>query len=180
VLLTAATGKAEQKSLFSAASRLSYQTMRDLAGSAACRVVARFRPQSAREGTGRCFKSLGEDTVAFSSPETSNNFTFDRIYGESSSQEELFQDVKPIVHAVLNGYNGTVLAYGQTGSGKTHTLLGDIEDVAQRGIVPRAIRELSSGISSCKTDCTFQASQTCQGTHDKAKPALMCAASMCR
>jgi len=63
------------------------------------------------------------------------------------------------VHAVLNGYNGTVLAYGQTGSGKTHTLLGSIEDVAQRGIVPRAIRELSMGISSCKTGCTFQASR---------------------
>ncbi len=127
--------------------------------SAGCRVVARFRPQSAREVNGRCFKSLSVDTVAFSSPETSNNFTFDRIYGEAISQEDLFQDVRPIVHAVLNGYNGTVLAYGQTGSGKTHTLLGSIEDVAQRGIVPRAIRELSMGISSCKTGCTFQASR---------------------
>ncbi len=127
--------------------------------SVVCRVVARFRPQSAREVNGRCFKSLSVDTVAFSSPETSNNFTFDRIYGEASSQEDLFQDVRPIVHAVLNGYNGTVLAYGQTGSGKTHTLLGSIEDVSQRGIVPRAIRELSIGISSCKTDCTFQASR---------------------
>ncbi|DBA71185.1 TPA: hypothetical protein ACH3X2_011584 [Trebouxia sp. C0005] len=127
--------------------------------SAGCRVVARFRPQSSREVNGRCFKSLSVDTVAFSSPETSNNFTFDRIYDEASSQEDLFQDVRPIVHAVLNGYNGTVLAYGQTGSGKTHTLLGSIEDVSQRGIVPRAIRELSIGISSCKTDCTFQASR---------------------
>ena len=120
--------------------------------------MARFRPQSSREVNGRCFKSLSEDTVGFSSPESSNSFTFDRIYGEASSQEDMFQDVKPIIHQVLNGYNGTVLAYGQTGSGKTHTLLGNIEDATQRGIVPRAIRELSMGISNCKTDCTFQVS----------------------
>ncbi len=126
---------------------------------AACRVVARFRPQSSKEVNGRCFKSLSEDTACFSSPESSNSFSFDRIYGEASSQEDIFQDVKPIVHAVLNGYNGTVLAYGQTGSGKTHTLLGNIEDTAERGVVPRAIRELSMGISSCDTDCTFQARQ---------------------
>ena len=119
-------------------------------------MVARFRPQSLREGNGRCFNSLSEETVCFGSQESSNGFTFDRIYGEASTQEDMFQDVKPIVHAVLNGCNGTVLAYGQTGSGKTHTLLGNIEDASQRGIVPRAVRELAQGIASCKTDCTFQ------------------------
>lgn len=118
-------------------------------------MVARFRPQSLKEGNGRCFKSLSEETVCFGTQESSN-FTFDRIHGEASTQEDMFQDVKPIVHAVLNGYNGTVLAYGQTGSGKTHTLLGNIEDASQRGIVPRAVRELAQGISDCKTDCTFQ------------------------
>ena len=119
-------------------------------------MVARFRPQSLRERNGRCFKSLSEETVCFGSQDSSNSFTFDRIYGEASTQEDMFQDVKPIVHAVLNGYNGTVLAYGQTGSGKTHTLLGNIEDASHRGIVPRAVRELAQGIASCKTDCTFQ------------------------
>ena len=118
--------------------------------------MARFRPQSLREGNGRCFKSLSEETVCFGNQDSSNSFTFDRIYGEASTQEDMFQDVKPIVHAVLNGYNGTVLAYGQTGSGKTHTLLGNIEDASQRGIVPRAVSELAQGITNCKTDCTFQ------------------------
>ena len=119
-------------------------------------MVARFRPQSLREGSGRCFKSLSEETVCFGNQESSNSFTFDSIYGEASTQEDMFQDVKPIVHAVLSGYNGTVLAYGQTGSGKTHTLLGNIEDTSQRGIVPRAVRELADGIASCGSDCTFQ------------------------
>ena len=128
-----------------------------MAESASCRVVARFRPQSFREGSGRCFKGLSEDTVSFCSPESSNSYSFDRIYGEASTQEDMFQDVKPIVHKVLDGYNGTVLAYGQTGSGKTHTLLGDINSSENRGIVPRAIRELANGISSCKSGCTFQA-----------------------
>lgn len=113
---------------------------------------------------GRCFSSLSTGTVHFSSPESANTFTFDRIYGEDSSQEDLFQDVKPIVHAVLNGYNGTVLAYGQTGSGKTHTLLGAIDDQVARGIVPRAVRELAHGISTCKSGCTFK---VCNALHSK-------------
>ena len=132
------------------------QPLRNVEALRVCRVVARFRSQSAREGSGRCCSSLAEDTVCFSSQEFSNNFTFDRIYGETSTQEDIFLDVKPIVHAVLNGYNGTVLAYGQTGSGKTHTLLGNIENASQKGIVPRAVRELSHGISNCTSDCTVQ------------------------
>ena len=103
---------------------------------------------------------MSTDTVCFSSPENTNQFTFDRIYGEDSSQEDLFQDVKPIVHAVLNGYNGTVLAYGQTGSGKTHTLLGAIDDQVARGIVPRAVRELAHGITTCTSGCSFKVTLT--------------------
>ena len=33
-----------------------------------------------------------------------------------------------IVHAALDGYNGTVLCYGQTASGKTHTQIGTPAD----------------------------------------------------
>ena len=139
--------------------------MKAIKGVLLCRVIARFRPQSARELNGRCFSSLSTDTVRFNSPETTNNFTFDRIYGEDSSQEDVFQDVKPIVHAVLNGYNGTVLAYGQTGSGKTHTLLGAIDDQDARGIVPRAVRELAHGISTCTSGCSFKVWPTCNAEH---------------
>ncbi|KAL3681098.1 hypothetical protein R1sor_024054 [Riccia sorocarpa] len=50
-------------------------------------------------------------------------FTFDRTYGSSSSQREVYDDVAhSIVHSVMCGYNGTILAYGQTASGKTVTM----------------------------------------------------------
>lgn len=52
-------------------------------------------------------------------------FTFDRTYGSSSTQREIYDDVAhSIVHSVMCGYNGTILAYGQTASGKTFTMEG--------------------------------------------------------
>mmetsp|Transcript_18969 Transcript_18969/g.29213 ORF Transcript_18969/g.29213 Transcript_18969/m.29213 type:complete len:1455 (+) Transcript_18969:91-4455(+) len=53
------------------------------------------------------------------------DFSFDRVFGEKTSQSDLFQHtISPIASQLLEGYNCTVLAYGQTGSGKTHTLMG--------------------------------------------------------
>ena len=51
-------------------------------------------------------------------------FTFDAVHGEDSTQAEVYNSVKGIVDAVVEGYNGTIVAYGQTGSGKTHTVFG--------------------------------------------------------
>lgn len=43
-------------------------------------------------------------------------FTFDAVWDETSSQEEIFfKCAEPIIDAVLAGYNGTIFAYGQTG-----------------------------------------------------------------
>ena len=48
---------------------------------------------------------------------------------------------------ILNGYNGTVFAYGQTGAGKSYTMMGsDIEDEAQRGIIPRIVEQMFRSI----------------------------------
>lgn len=49
---------------------------------------------------------------------------------------------------VLDGYNGTIMAYGQTGTGKTYTLgqLGE-EDVADRGIMVRAMEDILAQVS---------------------------------
>ena len=41
-----------------------------------------------------------------------------------ASQQEAFQQARPLIKSFLKGTNCTVLAYGPTGSGKTHTLLG--------------------------------------------------------
>lgn len=53
-------------------------------------------------------------------------FTFDRSFGQDSSQVTVYQSVvAPFIDEVLAGYNCTVFAYGQTGTGKTHTMIGD-------------------------------------------------------
>lgn len=73
------------------------------------------------------------------------NFTFDYVYDQDSTQEFVYENTaKPAVCSVFEGYNATMLAYGQTGTGKTHTMEGfkyNGND-PQRGIVPRAMEEI--------------------------------------
>jgi len=63
------------------------------------------------------------------------------------NQAMLYEETaKPIIESVLDGFNGTIFAYGQTGSGKTHTMLGEVQDVEKRGIIPRMVRTLFTRI----------------------------------
>lgn len=50
-------------------------------------------------------------------------FSFGHVFGESSTQEELYSRIgKPAVDGLLLGLNATVVAYGHTGSGKTFSM----------------------------------------------------------
>lgn len=72
-------------------------------------------------------------------------FTFDGVYGISSSTEIIYSEiVRPIVNGVLDGYNGTVFAYGQTSCGKTFTMEGIESPSAQKGIIPRCCEHILS------------------------------------
>ncbi|KAJ8562680.1 hypothetical protein K7X08_031132 [Anisodus acutangulus] len=51
-------------------------------------------------------------------------FQFNRVFGPSATQEDVFRDTKPLVRSVMDGYNVCIFAYGQTGSGKTYTMSG--------------------------------------------------------
>jgi len=64
---------------------------------------------------------------------------FDGAYGPDSKQTQLFEDAKPVIMSVVDGYNVCIMAYGQTGSGKTYTMMGPPEDP---GVNRRAIQEL--------------------------------------
>ena len=66
-------------------------------------------------------------------------FTFDRMYTPKATQNEIYQDVKPLTMSVLDGYNCCVFAYGQTGTGKTHTMQGPASDP---GVTYRAVKDL--------------------------------------
>uniref|UniRef100_A0A8C6SVR1 Kinesin family member 25 n=1 Tax=Neogobius melanostomus TaxID=47308 RepID=A0A8C6SVR1_9GOBI len=48
----------------------------------------------------------------------------ERMHGPEDSQNAVFDELKPLLTSLLDGYNVCIMAYGQTGSGKTHTMLG--------------------------------------------------------
>ena len=57
-------------------------------------------------------------------PRGVKSFAFERAFAPAETQEDVFEEVAPILTSVLDGFNGAILAYGQTGSGKTHTMIG--------------------------------------------------------
>ncbi|KAK9868648.1 hypothetical protein WJX84_012466 [Apatococcus fuscideae] len=100
--------------------------------------------------------TLDKTSLKFLGPECfSNTFSFDAIFEQQDPQDRIFYDVESIVLSVLQGFNGTICAYGQTGSGKTHTLFGDIGSSSTRGIVPRAMAAVCTGMASNTEDCIF-------------------------
>jgi len=88
-------------------------------------------------------QTLKISKVAKSSEERSeeHSFGFDRVFGPSSSQEFVFQEVSEFVQSALDGYNVCLFSYGQTGSGKTHTMQGS-GNGSMRGIIPRAMQQV--------------------------------------
>ena len=79
------------------------------------------------------------------------SFTFDAVFDEKATQEDLFREVYHLVISALDGYKVCIFAYGQTGSGKTHTMEGDYENPRERGIIPRAVEALFTNIEKLKT-----------------------------
>ncbi|PHT60910.1 hypothetical protein T459_35239 [Capsicum annuum] len=70
-------------------------------------------------------------------------FEFNRVFGSSATQEDVFRDTKPLVRSVMDGYNVCIFAYGQTGSGKTYTMSGPGGDSTKEfGINQLALNDL--------------------------------------
>lgn len=84
-------------------------------------------------------------------------FELDRVYPMTAKQSDVFDDVRPLISSVLDGYNVCILAYGQTGSGKTYTMEGTIEDP---GVIQRAIGELFNQMNDKNQTHLFKLSMT--------------------
>uniref|UniRef100_A0A3B4A1C6 Kinesin motor domain-containing protein n=1 Tax=Periophthalmus magnuspinnatus TaxID=409849 RepID=A0A3B4A1C6_9GOBI len=83
-----------------------------------------------------------------------------RVHAPEDSQDTVFEEVKPLLRSLLDGYNVCIMAYGQTGSGKTHTMIGaeplellsETQQEVQQGVVPKAASELFRLISQKPTE----------------------------
>jgi hypothetical protein len=114
--------------------------------SASIQVFARFRPSNESifknsgknnttsgahgKGGGALMFNIDTESNTVSSDVDPNSFGgsktfhYDKVFDQSSTQQQVYQSIEPIVSGILSGFNGTILSYGQTASGKTHTMEG--------------------------------------------------------
>ncbi|VVB03624.1 unnamed protein product [Arabis nemorensis] len=116
-----------------------YNQVQDLKGS--IRVYCRVRPfLPGQSNFSSTIGNMEDDTISINTAsrhgKSLKSFTFNKVFGPSASQEEVFSDMQPLIRSVLDGYNVCIFAYGQTGSGKTFTMSG-----------PRDLTEKSQGVN---------------------------------
>lgn len=73
-----------------------------------------------------------------------HSFTFDRVFGPESQNQEVFEEISQLVQSALDGYNVCIFCYGQTGSGKTHTMS------SEDGMIPRATHQIYETATNLK------------------------------
>ncbi|XP_026855000.2 kinesin-like protein KIFC3 isoform X2 [Electrophorus electricus] len=79
-------------------------------------------------------------------------FELDKVFHPQATQEEVFQEIEPLITSCIDGYHVCIFAYGQTGSGKTYTMEGTVENP---GINQRALKHLFHEIEERKDMWTY-------------------------
>ncbi|KAL5548731.1 hypothetical protein UlMin_003962, partial [Ulmus minor] len=107
--------------------RFLYNQVQDLKGT--IRVYCRVRPFLPGQSNGQTTVDyIGENgNIMIVNPlkqgkDSRRVFTFNKVFGTSVTQEQIYVDTQPLVRSVLDGFNVCIFAYGQTGSGKTYTM----------------------------------------------------------
>merc|ERR1712224_1012296 len=112
-------------------------------------------------GSNECVHCDGATSMAVHRDgEKDCKFAFDCIMRADTPQQDVFDRTgRPLLHKVLEGYNGCLFAYGQTGSGKTFTMQGESSNDLQ-GVTPRLCKELFKQIEerSAKKNITVSCS----------------------
>lgn len=114
------------------------------------RVMCRVRPKhdSETDPAKISFPDMDTDSkeVAMLGPEKisatgkditpSYAYSFDRVFGPTSQNGEVFEEISQLVQSALDGYNVCIFCYGQTGAGKTFTMS------SADGMIPRATAQI--------------------------------------
>ncbi|CAL5208873.1 unnamed protein product [Lathyrus oleraceus] len=129
-----------------------YNEVQDLKGS--IRVYCRVRPfLSGQPNHLSTVENIEDGVITINVPSKNGkarrSFNFNKVFGPSAAQGEVFADMQPLIRSVLDGFNVCIFAYGQTGSGKTFTMTG-----------PKEITEKSQGVNyRALSDLFFTANQ---------------------
>ncbi|OIW20876.1 hypothetical protein TanjilG_24954 [Lupinus angustifolius] len=107
-------------------------------------VAVRVRPSTSEDSFNGSFWKVEENRITLhrthDTPLSGSSYAFDHIFDESSTNASVYSLLtKDIIHAALDGFNGTAFAYGQTSSGKTFTMNGSENDP---GVIPRAVKDV--------------------------------------
>ena len=65
-----------------------------------------------------------------------NAFAFDKVFGPTSRNQDVFEEISQLIQSALDGYNVCIFCYGQTGSGKTYTMS------SEDGMIPLAVHQI--------------------------------------
>jgi len=100
----------------------------------------------------------GDTTITLVDEKHNITCSYEHVFRETASQDDVFERVVPLLNDVLNGVNGCIFAYGQTSAGKTHTMLGknggaDLEENSNDwGILPRSAEYLFKELARKEKD----------------------------
>uniref|UniRef100_J3MI12 Kinesin-like protein n=1 Tax=Oryza brachyantha TaxID=4533 RepID=J3MI12_ORYBR len=120
-----------------------HNTILELKGN--IRVFCRVRPLLPNESGAVAYPKSGENLgrgIDLTHNAQMYSFTFDKVFDQSASQENVFIEISQLVQSALDGYKVCIFAYGQTGSGKTYTMMGHPELPDQKGLIPRSLEQI--------------------------------------
>ncbi|XP_050265629.1 kinesin-like protein KIN-7N isoform X2 [Quercus robur] len=111
-------------------------------------VAVRVRPSVSSESFNGAYWNVEDNRISLhrlhGTPISGLSYTFDHVFDESSTNARVYELLtKDIIHAAVDGFNGTAFAYGQTSSGKTFTMNGSETDA---GIINRAVKDVFAKI----------------------------------
>ena len=101
-------------------------------------------------------------SLAVDSPQGRKPFVFDRVFGEDTTQDGVWDYLSDSVNALIQGYNVSLMAYGQSGAGKSFTmgtsgpseqnnprLMGKAHTVSAKSCLPICIQQLTEMARCC-------------------------------
>lgn len=101
--------------------RKMHNTIQELRGNV--RVNVRIRPFLKSDNAASSTPSaVNCDALGYSVAVSNHSFSFDKVFGQTCGQEDVFNEVSEFIQSSMDGYNVCIFAYGQTGAGKSFTV----------------------------------------------------------